>query len=421
MNNYIKQLLELIEDSRLKVMDSNSSCGNYTADYEEFDHQFADEFLNGTPERISTIVGIDKYHFPTPDKLNKEQIDKLLIAIESLLLCYNLEFMFPEQVSNQVKYQFIIDQWNSKHVHCKKAVVQIETCKFDERNCPFPDHCKVCESFKCDNDHSHHLDKGLVDFTSMMPSFQDHEEELRDDVDKFKALIKQAQNEDYIAGIHNYCDGRCNKCQFTHKCSSFSFNQELDKLTKDTSQEDPGKEQLMVMLQASSEIIEEELNKRGIDLVEAIEDHEEGHIIPKDKHAIVKQAESYAEKVKRWLESNQIELESRLVSQADSHIQDYFETITWFQLFIPAKVNRAINGLHKDNSTDIDSFDAKGSVKITLIAIDECIVAWSQIMRFIPQKEDSILNLLQHLSKLKRELEDLFPNVLQFIRPGLDE
>jgi len=175
------------------------------------------------------------------------------------------------------------------------------------------------------------------------------------------------------------------------------------------------------MLQASSEIIEEELQKRGIEIEDALEDITAIENQQTAKHSLEKQAESYAEKVKRWLESNQIELESRLVSHPNTSIQNHFETITWFQLFIPAKVNRAINGLHKDNATDIESFDAKGSAKITLIAIDESLLAWGQLMEYIPKKEDSILNMLKHLSKLKRELESFFPEVREFIRPGLDE
>lgn len=420
MNNYIKQLLELIDESIQKI--NNSTYTSNEFDCQEYEHKFADEFLNGTPKKISSIVGINKYHFPTSDKLNNEQIIKLYDAIEALLYSYNLEFMFPEKLSKQIKYQFIIDQWNSKHVHCKQAVVQIETCKFDENNCPFPGHCNVCESFKCEHDCSHPMDKGLVDFNSLVPEFSKEEEErIREDVDKFKALMKQPNDKNYIAGIHNYCDGRCEKCNYTSKCSSFSLNQELDRMSQKSEQENDNHNQLIVMLQASSEIIEEELHKQGIEITEALEDISaaENHQIP--KHSLEKQADSYAEKVKRWLESNQIELESRLINQPSSQIQDDFETITWFQLFIPAKINRAINGFNKDNSTNIESFDAKGSAKITLIAIDECLIAWGNILKYIPQKEDSILNILKHLSKLKREVEDFFPEVRHFIRPGLDE
>ncbi len=419
MNNYIKQLLELIDDSIRNAL-NNTDCSN-DIDCEN-NYEFADEFLSGTPEKIASIVGIDKYHFPTSDKLSNKQIDKIYHAIEKLLLSYNLEFMFPEKVNNKIKYQFIIDHWNSEHIYCKQATVQIETCKFDESNCPFPGHCNVCESFKCENDASYPLDKGLIDFNSLIPNIsEEQEKQIREDVDKFKMLMKQPLNENYISGIHNYCDGRCKKCQFTNKCSSFSLNQELDKLIQKSEQ---GKKavnnQLMVMLQASSEIIEEELIKRGIKIDEALEDITELKSLQISKHGVEKLAESYAEKVKRWLESNQLEIESRLIKKPNTEIHNYVETITWFQLFIPAKVNRAINGLNKDNSINLESFDAKGSAKITLIAIDECIIAWSQLLKYIPKKEDSILNILKHLSKLKQELLILFPRVMDFIRPGLD-
>ena len=421
MNDYINQLLELIDESIKKAYNKNNYPNGNEVDYSENNHEFADEFLNGTPEKIASIVGIAKYHFPTSDKLNNEQTDRIYSALEELLTAYNLEFMFPEAVNSKIKYRFIVDQWNSKHIHCKQAVVQIETCKFDENNCPFPGHCKVCESFKSEYDTSHPLSKGLVDFNNLMPDFSVEEEgHFRQNVDKFKTLMKSSHNENYISGIHNYCDGRCKKCHFTNQCSSYALNIELDKQAKKSGQdEEMNYNHLSVILQASTEIIEEELRRHNIEIEDISNDDTAIENQQTVKHSLEKQAESYAQKVKRWLESNQIELESRLVNQPN--MQMHLETITWFQLFIPTKTGRAIKGLQKSNLNDIESFDAKGSAKITLIAIDECLAAWEQILQYIPKKEDSILNILTHLSKLKQKFETLFPKVRDFIRPGLDE
>lgn len=418
MNTYIKQLIELIGNSI-----ENAPPKSEELELEmDISGDFATEFLQGTPEKISSIVGIDKYHFPTSDKLNNEQILRLLTAIEKLLLSYNLEFMFPENVTPCARYKFIIDQWNSEHVHCKKAIVQIETCKFDEDKCPFPGDCNVCESFKCDNDQSNYLDKGIANFEDLTPDFTAEDNiKLRGEVDRFKSLIKQSENKDYIPGIHNYCDGRCNRCDFTNKCSSFSLNQELDKITQAKDDDTEGEDQLKIIMQATSEIIEEELTKRGVDVDNIMDELQPEPTNINPKHHIELQAESYAEKVKRWIESNQLEMESRLVSEENSILHQHTETITWFQLFIPAKVNRAVNGFAKDNLTNIDTYDATGSAKIALIAIDECIVAWQGIMEHLPQKEDSILSLLNHLSKLKNEIEENFKDVRLFVRPGFDE
>ncbi|MCG8578378.1 MAG: hypothetical protein MI866_00575 [Bacteroidales bacterium] len=414
MNTYIQQLLELLEEAENKAVKD----GNHEI---EMESHFAEEFLQGKPEKISSVVGIDKFNFPSTDKLSDSQVSILLQAIEKLLLSYNWEFMFPENVTDTVKYEFIVDHWSSKHVFCQQGIVQIETCKFDENKCPFPGHCNVCQSFKSDTDCDHHLNKGQIDFNNLIPSYSEEEEDasLREEIERVKTKMKEPRADHFITGIHNYCDGRCKSCSFTDKCSSYALNSELDNIQQNDQKE--CEKQLKVIFKATTEILEEELTRQGINIDDAISEMDDLDFTPSPKHDLEKQAESYAEKVKRWLESNQMELESRIVTNTNSDIEKDTETITWFQLFIPAKVNRAVNGMTIKNQNDCEHYDAKGSAKIALIAIDECVSAWENIMNHIPNKEDSILNLLRHLSKLRTELEKFIPDARAFVRPGFDE
>ncbi|MCT4643501.1 MAG: hypothetical protein N4A74_00835 [Carboxylicivirga sp.] len=415
MNTYIKQLIEKIEKSTQKAN------FNFSEDDEniEVDSSFATDFLQGKPERISKVVGIDKYNFPGTNKLNDQQINELLQAIEILLKAYNWEFMFPENLSSSVKYQFIIDHWDTKHVHCQKGLVQVETCKFDESNCPFPGHCKVCYSFKCNEDKTPSLNKEMIDFHSLIPEINGDDQVSREDVEKFKALIKQPKNESFITGIHNYCDGRCKQCSYTDRCSSYALNSQFD--MPNESDGEVNDQQLKVIFKATTELIEEELSKKGIDITEALAEMDEMESLSLEKHSLEKLAESYAEKTKRWLESNQMEIESRIVAKPEIGIQQAFESISWFQLFIPAKISRCVSGIAKADTSETDHYDAHGSAKIALIGIDESINAWETIMTFIPQKEDSTLNILRHLSKLRSELENIVPEARNFVRPGFDE
>ncbi|MBS2211855.1 hypothetical protein KEM09_10590 [Carboxylicivirga mesophila] len=416
MNTYITQLIELIDEA---ISKSPRISEHDDFEAEEVDDLFAQEFLQGKPEKISEKIGIEKYNFPATDKLTPDQTTTILAAVERLLRAYNWEFMFPEDVTDTAKYQFIIDNWDSKHIFCQQGIVQVETCKFDEQHCPFPGHCQVCHSFKCENDNSHHLHKGQVDFTKLTPDLEREEDaHLREEIDRFKALMKQPKGDHFIVGIHNYCDGRCHRCAFTDKCSSFALHEELD--YAHSNDHETSNQQLTAIFRATSELIEEELSKKGISVHEALEqiDKEETTGLP--KHALEMQAESYAEKINRWLESNQMELESRIVAEADSGIKDNIESITWFQLFIPAKISRAVKGIG-ENKNECDIFDAHGSAKVALIAIDECIQAWEGILQFIPRKEDSILSMLKHLSKLRNDLEEFIPEARDFIRPGFDE
>ncbi len=416
MNTYITQLIELIEEAVAKspiIQTDNDSD-------EEYDQQFAKEFLQGKPEKISQVTAIESYNFPNTKQLTTEQLSILLQATVKLLKAYNWEFMFPENVSDSDKYQFIIDNWNSQHIFCQRAVVQIETCKFDENNCPFPKHCQVCHSFKCNKDSSHHLSKGKVDFTQLTPDLDREEDaELREEIDRIKALIKQPKNENYIVGIHNYCDGRCDRCDYTKQCSSYSLHEQLD--FSDNTDTDGTNNQLTAIFKATSELIEEELLKKDMNLEQAMAEIEQLEQDMPTKHALELQAESYAEKVNRWFESNQMELESRIVTEEEPDIKNCFETITWFQLFIPAKISRSLKGINKEDRSECDIYDAHGSAKIGLIAIDESINAWENIMGAIPRKEDSILNMLRHLSKLRLELENEIPEARLFVRPGFDK
>lgn len=416
MDNYIKQLIETINKSTNK---HDSKLAHEEPDYI---NEFADQYLNGIPEKISKLTGIEKYQFPPSKKLSQEQIKNVLFSIEKLLLSYNLEFIFPENVTCDVKYDFIVKKWDSKHIHCEDGTVQIETCKFDDDNCPFPEHCTICENFKDNTNNKHALSSGKIDLENLIPTFNDKDDAaIRPEVDRLKKVMRSKNCTNYISGIHNYCDGRCDRCAFTERCSSYELNQELERSSGiENGKDDPDK-QLMVILKATTEIIEEELAKKGVDDIEKaidIKSEEVNTSIP--KHCLELQSESYAEKVTRWLESNQRELESRIITEEKDEIQSYFESITWFQLFIPAKISRAVSVLQSPSPCDSELYDGNGSAKIALLAMDESIWAWQNLMNHIVKKEDSILNLLKHLSKLRSETEAFFPEARKFIRPGFD-
>lgn len=417
MDEYIKQLLEIIQ---ISISKGEATLGRKEDEDEiEYIDEYADQYINGTPVQISSVTGIDKFQFPPIDQIDKNQTSQLLNAIEDLLLTFNWEFIFPENVNDEIKYEFITDKWDSKHVHCKHGLVQIETCKFNDKNCPFPSQCQVCDNFKDDSDKTHHLCKGKVDFNSLMPSFDNSDESIRQDINKFKELMRNNDSKNSIVGIHNYCDGRCDQCAFTDRCSSYSLHSVMCK-APDGDFDIDAEKQMMVMLQATSEFIEEELERKGIDPKQTMEELSRPDVDNhQEKHPLEKKAESYAEKVKRWLETNQRELESRIVKNNDK-TGKYFESITWFQLFIPAKISRALGSFSLNHESTIDNYDSNGSAKAALLGIDESIWAWENLLNNIQSKEDSILNILTHLSQLRDKIESTFPKARDFKRPGFD-
>ena len=64
--------------------------------------------------------------------------------------------------------------------------------------------------------------------------------------------------------------------------------------------------------------------------------------------------------------------------------------------------------------------DAYGTAKITLIALDRSLAAWSVLYPEYPAYEDKTLSILLHLDRLRRSLEVVFPAARAFVRPGFD-
>ena len=199
-------------------------------------------------------------------------------------------------------YYVMIDHWEKKQVYSPYGMVQIETCKFEEDNCPFPGYCNICKDFDQKLGSEHYSCHTKADFSDLqLPQSDEEYQALRADIDQIKELFKNPLNDNFISGIHNYCDGRCQKCGFTDRCSSYVINKELDLL--DGADKKSSEQKIMGLMMATSEIVQEEMQKRGIELDAAIEDISEQHYLPKSKQFVQLYAESYAQKLKHWLES----------------------------------------------------------------------------------------------------------------------
>ena len=72
-------------------------------------------------------------------------------------------------------------------------------------------------------------------------------------------------------------------------------------------------------------------------------------------------------------------VESRLVLDNSLQLNDSVETVMWYQLFIPSKVERAATVNHKNANDKVLISDSNGSAKAALVAVDESIQAWQII------------------------------------------
>jgi len=253
-------------------------------------------------------------------------------------------------------------------------------------------------------------------------------------------LKKLAENPQFIPGVYNYCDRWCERCPFTGRCMTFALSEEHfgDSETRDINNK-AFWEKLSEIFRLTLEMVKEDAKREGIDLnsidIQAASDEEEKTSDIAESQECCRAAKVYGEMVKNWFGSAEKlleEKESELNLQAQlelpncepageaAAIKDSIDVIYWYQHQIYVKLKRAVCGTIR-NGIDEDSSDANGSAKVALIGIERSIAAWGQMHKHFPEQQNSILDILLHLDRLRRTVETAFPDARAFVRPGFDE
>jgi len=255
-------------------------------------------------------------------------------------------------------------------------------------------------------------------------------------------IKKLTENPNFIEGIYNYCDRWCERCPFTSRCLNFALGEEqfADPETRDVNNE-AFWQKLTETLQMSLDMLKEMIEQEGIDLdsldaEEAVEEEWLNEEIAAN-HECARAAAVYGEMVDNWFDSaqglfeekeNELNLKVRLAIpnanpfEEAADLKDSVEIIRWYQHLIFAKILRAIEGKLVERAGILDELpkDSDGSAKVALIAIDRSIATWGAMRNHFPEQEDTILDLLVHLDRLRRRIEKTFPDARAFVRPGFD-
>lgn len=101
-------------------------------------------------------------------------------------------------------------------------------------------------------------------------------------------------------------------------------------------------------------------------------------------------------------------------------LKDAWEMIQWYRTLIPVKIQSALRALTDSSDDPHLTVYHLGKAKLVLVSIDRSLLAWQTMLQHFPEKTDDLLNLLALLTRLRREMELLFPNAQAFRRPGLD-
>ena len=238
---------------------------------------------------------------------------------------------------------------------------------------------------------------------------------------------------DLIPGIYNYCDRWCERCTYTSRCLQFQVESEeiqsgdalrdFDALNVRFWQ-DMGEALIQAM-----RLIKEMAEQEGIDSEDL---HKETVFseplksiqLTAREHPCANAALVYSGKVNEWFAAVDefSEAEESLLTNHPLFLDEHFQVIRHYQYFIYPKIVRAIEGRMSDPAAakHEPQSDAHGTAKITLIAIDRSLAAWSVLYAEYPAHEDKTLSILIHLDRLRRSLEVVFPAARAFVRPGFD-
>ena len=231
-------------------------------------------------------------------------------------------------------------------------------------------------------------------------------------------------NKQFISSIYNYCDRWCDRCSMTDSCRLFADEKE-QQLT-DEEQDIRNTAFWNRISENFSEAmikLEEMSSEMGINLDDL--PPAPPRIVPEIHKELINQATQYGIEVNKWLnelfdyfeESLKLNGENRQVL-FDSVI-DFCEVLRWYSMQIGVKISRA-SRRDEDEEESTYTYDQNGSAKVAILGLERSIVAFTEILKKIPQYEDPILVFLAKLAIIKQEVNHLFPGAASFKRPGFD-
>lgn len=193
----------------------------------------------------------------------------------------------------------------------------------------------------------------------------------------------------------------------------------------------------LTLEQLRTHIRDREIDPDDLNLEQAQAIIEQRRRAAKD-HPCVRLATEYLRACHQWLANNEQRLERyELELQAASRLElpntdpqkqaasvaDAIEIVTWYHTLIPVKLRRAAESAEEALASDEEyaHFEADGSAKIALVAIDRSLPAWQILLEHLSEEEDQILPLLAQLDRLRRQTQTKFPNARVFKRPGFDD
>jgi hypothetical protein len=258
---------------------------------------------------------------------------------------------------------------------------------------------------------------------------------------KRKNLVELASDPRFISGVYNYCDRWCERCPLTARCLNFAMSEEeLGESETCDLRNEAYWQRLREVLQETLGVIRQTAEEHGIDLeaieTEASAEKEKWDRETAENHEVCRAARAYATMTEDWFRDI-----GELFSQGEegpspnweTHVDGPFEeraglrqaleVVRWYQHLVFTKLTRAFRSKTLEDQESDQGFarDSDGSAKVALIAIDRSIAAWGDVRSRFPFQYKAIQEMLFLLDRLRKSVEDAFPEARAFIRPGFDK
>lgn len=253
---------------------------------------------------------------------------------------------------------------------------------------------------------------------------------------KTRSIRQLVNHPAFIPGIYNYCDRWCERCAKTGRCAVYAIERED---AGDPAVRDPRNEafwcKLLSIFEQTRQMLTEWAAEAGIDLdaldLEAAAQEDERRRTAAEDHQLARAARRYVELVEQWLAVHAVPFEQlgdpwpvydSPADGAPESVRDAIEVIRWYQHQIAVKIMRGLRGSALDDAEAGGDYqtDSDGSIKVALIGMDRSISAWGALRALLPEKADTIRDILVHLERLRRGTERSFPTARDFVRPGFD-
>ncbi len=242
-------------------------------------------------------------------------------------------------------------------------------------------------------------------------------------------------NQDFIAGIYNYCDRWCERCPFTRRCRHFmSFSDEdIPDITSENFWDS-----LVESFDRAMRIVQNHIEAQGMDWEEfkseALIEEVLSPSLTTEQQSLDALTKTYYMQARKWFgeheflfEKKGVELTKNLKLGIDvlpeaKRINEATEIIKQYLFFISSKVHRAIHSTYSRwPEEDEVQNDANGSAKIALIAVQRSLGAWEIVRSTFPDYTDDMLEIFVLLGKIQQQIQRQFPRLEEFVRPGFDE